>query len=180
MIVVLCLVLGLSLCAYYLKRTPRIYSTTATLQIEQNERKIMTKVESVVSEDLRSLEQLNTIAQRLRAHSLLERVILTNKLDSDLRFLGQTTNTPSLQDLIDHGDSFELCKSCIDGGFTSVMIDGSHFPFKDNIELTRKVVEYAHPRNVTVEGELGKLAGVEDEVKVASDDAFYTDRSRNQ
>lgn len=99
-IVVLCLVLGLSLCAYYLKRTPRIYSTTATLQIEQNERKIMTKVESVVSEDLRSLEQLNTIAQRLRAHSLLERVILTNKLDSDLRFLGQTTNTPSLQDLI--------------------------------------------------------------------------------
>ena len=84
------------------------------------------------------------------------------------------TNLPICLHL-DHGDSFELCKSCIDGGFTSVMIDGSHFPFKDNIELTRKVVEYAHPRNVTVEGELGKLAGVEDEVKVASDDAFYTD-----
>jgi fructose-bisphosphate aldolase class II len=84
------------------------------------------------------------------------------------------TNLPICLHL-DHGDSFELCKSCIDGGFTSVMIDGSHFSFKDNIELTRKVVEYAHPRNVTVEGELGKLAGVEDEVKVASDDAFYTD-----
>ncbi len=84
------------------------------------------------------------------------------------------TNLPICLHL-DHGDSFELCKSCIDGGFTSVMIDGSHLPFKDNIELTRKVVEYAHPRNVMVEGELGKLAGVEDEVKVAAEDALYTD-----
>jgi len=75
---------------------------------------------------------------------------------------------------LDHGDSFELCKSCIDGGFTSVMIDGSHLPFKDNIELTKKVVEYAHPRNVTVEGELGRLAGVEDEVKVSDENAMYT------
>jgi len=86
------------------------------------------------------------------------------------------TNLPICLHL-DHGDSFELCKSCIDGGFTSVMIDGSHFPFKDNIELTRKVVEYAHQRNVTVEGELGKLAGVEDEVKVSEDNALYTDPS---
>lgn len=86
------------------------------------------------------------------------------------------TNLPICLHL-DHGDSFELCKSCIDGGFTSVMIDGSHFPFKDNIELTRKVVEYAHPRNVTVEAELGKLAGVEDEVKVSADNALYTDPS---
>lgn len=76
---------------------------------------------------------------------------------------------------LDHGDSFELCKSCIDDGFTSVMIDGSHLPFKENIDLTKKVVEYAHSRNVTVEGELGKLAGIEDEVKVAAEDAFYTD-----
>lgn len=76
---------------------------------------------------------------------------------------------------LDHGDSFELCKSCIDGGFTSVMIDGSHLSFQDNIELTRKVVEYAHPRNITVEGELGKLAGIEDDVKVAEEDALYTD-----
>ncbi|CAL7960482.1 Fructose-bisphosphate aldolase [Gammaproteobacteria bacterium] len=86
------------------------------------------------------------------------------------------TNLPICLHL-DHGDSFELCQSCIDGGFTSVMIDGSHFPFKDNIELTRKVVEYAHPRNVTVEAELGKLAGVEDEVKVSADNALYTDPS---
>jgi len=76
---------------------------------------------------------------------------------------------------LDHGNSFELCKSCIDGGFTSVMIDGSHLPFEENIALTRKVVEYAHKYNVTVEGELGKLAGVEDDVKVAADDALYTD-----
>jgi len=76
---------------------------------------------------------------------------------------------------LDHGNSFELCKSCIDGGFTSVMIDGSHLPFEENIALTRQVVEYAHKYNVTVEGELGKLAGVEDDVKVAADDALYTD-----
>ena len=75
---------------------------------------------------------------------------------------------------LDHGDSFELCKSCIDGGFTSVMIDGSHLPFKDNIALTKKVVEYAHDHGVTVEGELGRLAGVEDEVKVSAEDSSYT------
>jgi fructose-1,6-bisphosphate aldolase, class II, various bacterial and amitochondriate protist len=65
---------------------------------------------------------------------------------------------------LDHGDSFELCKSCIDMGFSSVMIDGSHFPYEENIALTKKVVEYAHQFNVTVEGELGVLAGVEDDV----------------
>lgn len=76
---------------------------------------------------------------------------------------------------LDHGADFEVCKSCVDGGFTSVMIDGSHFPFEQNIEITRKVVEYAHARGVTVEGELGKLAGIEDDVKVHADDALYTD-----
>ena len=65
---------------------------------------------------------------------------------------------------LDHGDSFELCKSCIETGFSSVMIDGSHLPYEENIALTRKVVEYAHPFDVTVEGELGVLAGIEDEV----------------
>lgn len=83
------------------------------------------------------------------------------------------TNLPICLHL-DHGDSFELCKSCIDGGFTSVMIDGSHLSFKDNIELTRRVVDYAHAKNVTVEGELGRLEGVEDEIKVSSEDASYT------
>lgn len=75
---------------------------------------------------------------------------------------------------LDHGDSFETCKSCIDGGFTSVMIDGSHHSFKENIELTKKVVDYAHPRGVVVEAELGRLAGIEDAVDVSAEDASYT------
>ena len=75
---------------------------------------------------------------------------------------------------LDHGDSFETCKSCIDDGFTSVMIDASSKPFEENIEITRKVVEYAHARGVVVEAELGTLAGVEDEVKVAAEDSSYT------
>lgn len=76
---------------------------------------------------------------------------------------------------LDHGDTFELCKSVIDDGFTSVMIDGSHLPFEENIKLTKQVVDYAHERGVTVEGELGKLAGVEDDVNVSKEDATYTD-----
>lgn len=75
---------------------------------------------------------------------------------------------------LDHGDSFELCKSCVDGGFTSVMIDGSSKSFEDNIALTQKVVEYAHARGVVVEGELGVLAGVEDDVNVKPEDSSYT------
>jgi len=75
---------------------------------------------------------------------------------------------------LDHGDTFELCKSCIDGGFTSVMIDGSHHDFETNIELTKKVVEYAHERGVVVEAELGRLAGIEDAVNVSDADAAYT------
>lgn len=76
---------------------------------------------------------------------------------------------------LDHGDSFEICKQCIDDGFTSVMIDGSHLPYEENIALTKQVVEYAHAHGVVVEGELGKLAGVEDEVNVKAEDATYTD-----
>ena len=76
---------------------------------------------------------------------------------------------------LDHGDTFELCKSCIDGGFTSVMIDGSHHSFADNIKLTKQVVEYAHAHGVVVEGELGRLAGIEDAVNVSAENASYTD-----
>ena len=76
---------------------------------------------------------------------------------------------------LDHGPDFETCKSCIDGGFTSVMIDASGKPFAENIEITKKVVEYAHDHGVVVEAELGTLAGVEDDVKVGDDDALYTD-----
>lgn len=75
---------------------------------------------------------------------------------------------------LDHGGDFEICKSCIDGGFTSVMIDASKYSFDENIEITKKVVEYAHERGVVVEAELGKLAGIEDDVNVKADDAQYT------
>ncbi len=75
---------------------------------------------------------------------------------------------------LDHGDSFEICKDCIDGGFTSVMIDASHYDFDKNIEITRKVVEYAHDHGVVVEAELGKLAGIEDAVNVSAEDAQFT------
>ena len=81
---------------------------------------------------------------------------------------------------LDHGDTFELCKSCIDGGFTSVMIDGSHHSFEENIKLTKQVVEYAHAHGVTVEGELGRLAGIEDAVNVSAEDASYTDPDQVQ
>ena len=75
---------------------------------------------------------------------------------------------------LDHGPDFETCKSCIDGGFTSVMIDASSKPFAENIEITRKVVEYAHDHGVVVEAELGTLAGIEDDVKVKAEDSSYT------
>ena len=80
---------------------------------------------------------------------------------------------------LDHGDSFELCKSCIDDGFTSVMIDGSHLSYEENVALTKKVCDYAHDvaargRYITVEGELGRLAGIEDAVNVSDEDAQFT------
>ena len=90
-------------------------------------------------------------------------------LDSALK----STDIPIAMHL-DHGPDFETCKSCIDGGFTSVMIDGSHLPFEENIALTKKVVEYAHAHNVVVEGELGQLAGIEDDVNVDAANASYT------
>ena len=84
-----------------------------------------------------------------------------------------TTTVPIALHL-DHGADFEICKACIDGGFSSVMIDGSRFSFEENVAVTKKVVEYAHERGVSVEAELGKLAGVEDDVKVDAKDAKYT------
>jgi len=85
----------------------------------------------------------------------------------------EDTNLPICVHL-DHGDSFDVCKSCIDGGFTSVMIDGSHLSFEENIAVTKKVVEYAHDRGVVVEAELGRLAGVEDAINVKAEDSSYT------
>lgn len=76
---------------------------------------------------------------------------------------------------LDHGNSYELCRECIEHGYTSVMIDASHLPLRENIKLTRKVVRYAHKRNVSVEAELGRLAGIEDDIKVRRAEAIYTD-----
>ena len=86
----------------------------------------------------------------------------------------ETTNIPIAIHL-DHGPDFETCKECIDAGFTSVMIDGSKYGFEENVELTKRVVEYAHSKGVVVEAELGKLAGIEDDVNVDASDAMYTD-----
>ena len=86
----------------------------------------------------------------------------------------ETTNIPIALHL-DHGPDFETCKECVDAGFTSVMIDGSKYTFEENVELTKKVVEYAHSKGVVVEAELGKLAGIEDDVKVSEGEAMYTD-----
>ena len=85
----------------------------------------------------------------------------------------ETTDVPVAMHL-DHGADFEICKASIDGGFTSVMIDASHFPYQENIEITKKVVEYAHDHGVVVEAELGQLAGIEDDVNVSAEHAHYT------
>lgn len=86
----------------------------------------------------------------------------------------ETSNIPIALHL-DHGENFEVCKSCIDGGFSSVMIDASNHPFEENIKITKQVVDYAHSKGIPVEAELGKLAGIEDNVSVAEKDAIYTD-----
>ena len=95
-------------------------------------------------------------------------VQMARELEKDLKLDGQIPVSLHL----DHGDTFELCKSCVDSGFSSVMIDGSHHSYDENVALTRKVVEYAHEYNVTVEGELGVLAGIED--KVVAEKSTYT------
>ena len=118
------------------------------------------------------------ILQVSRAHALTltrhSSAIWLRALLSTLRSLAASIHEIVLH--LDHGDSFELCKSCVDLGFSSVMIDGSSLPYEENIALTKKVVEYAHQFDVTVEGELGVLAGVEDEV--SSDVCHYTKTSR--
>ncbi|MGI6215178.1 MAG: class II fructose-1,6-bisphosphate aldolase, partial [Christensenellales bacterium] len=93
-----------------------------------------------------------------------------------MKLIEAATETSGLDIVVhlDHGPDFETCKACIDGGFTSVMIDGSHLPFDENIKLTKQVVDYAHDRGVVVEGELGRLAGVEDDIKVSAEDSSYT------
>ncbi|MBM7582021.1 fructose-bisphosphate aldolase class II [Caldicoprobacter guelmensis] len=109
--------------------------------------------------------QVSAGARKYAKHTYLMKLIEAALIETDLPICVH----------LDHGDSFELCKACIDGGFTSVMIDGSHLPFEENIALTKKVVDYAHERGVVVEGELGRLAGIEDAVNVSEEEAFFTD-----
>jgi fructose-bisphosphate aldolase class II len=121
--------------------------------------------EAAKEENAPLILQVSAGARKYAKHTYLVKLIEAALIE---------TNLPIALHL-DHGDSFELCKACIDGGFTSVMIDGSHLPLQENIALTKQVVEYAHPRNVTVEGELGRLAGIEDEINVSEEDCSYTD-----
>ena len=111
--------------------------------------------------------QVSAGARKYAKHVYLVKLVEAALADTDLPIVLH----------LDHGDSFELCKDCIDGGFSSVMIDGSKLPFEENVALTKKVCEYAHAHKpyVTVEGELGKLAGIEDAVNVSDADAQFTD-----
>lgn len=108
--------------------------------------------------------QVSAGARKYAKHAYLTKLVEAALLENDIPIALH----------LDHGADFEICKSCIDGGFTSVMIDGSKYSFEENITLTKKVVEYAHEKGVVVEGELGKLAGIEDDVNVNAEDASYT------
>lgn len=121
--------------------------------------------EAAKEENAPLILQVSSGARKYANHTYLMKLIEAAMIETDLPICLH----------LDHGDSFELCKSCIDGGFTSVMIDGSHLPFAENIELAKRVVDYANPRGVTVEAELGRLAGIEDDINVSEDDAIYTD-----
>ena len=108
--------------------------------------------------------QVSAGARKYAKHAYLMKLVEAAILDTDLPI-----------DLhLDHGEDFEICKACIDGGFSSVMIDGSKYSFEENIRITKEVVDYAHARGVVVEGELGKLAGIEDDVNVSDADAQFT------
>ncbi len=120
--------------------------------------------EAAKEENAPLILQVSAGARKYANHTYLVKLVEAAIIETDLPIALH----------LDHGDTFELCKSCIDGGFTSVMIDGSHHSFEDNIALTKQVVEYAHAHGVTVEGELGRLAGIEDAVNVSAEDASYT------
>ena len=121
--------------------------------------------EAAKEENAPLILQVSSGARKYANHTYLMKLIEAALIETDLPICVH----------LDHGNSFELCKSCIDGGFTSVMIDGSHLPFKENIALTKQVVDYAHSKGRTVEGELGRLAGVEDDINVSDKDSSYTD-----
>ncbi|MDF2537596.1 MAG: fba [Herbinix sp.] len=120
--------------------------------------------EAAKEENAPLILQVSAGARKYAKHAYLVKLVEAAIIDTDLPIALH----------LDHGDDFEICKSCIDGGFSSVMIDGSKHSFEDNITLTKKVVEYAHAHGCVVEGELGKLAGIEDDVNVSAEDASFT------
>ncbi|HNX13377.1 MAG TPA: class II fructose-1,6-bisphosphate aldolase [Oscillospiraceae bacterium] len=120
--------------------------------------------EAAKEENAPLILQVSSGARKYANHTYLMKLVEAALIETDLPICVH----------LDHGDTFELCKSCVDGGFTSVMIDGSHFSFDQNVELTKKVVEYAHAKGAVVEGELGRLAGIEDAVNVSAEDSSYT------
>ncbi|NLL51082.1 MAG: class II fructose-1,6-bisphosphate aldolase [Peptococcaceae bacterium] len=122
-------------------------------------------VEAAKEENAPLILQVSAGARRYAKHIYLKKLVEAALEDTDLPICLH----------LDHGEDFEICKACVDGGFTSVMIDGSKLPFEENIALTKKVVEYAHAKGVVVEAELGRLAGVEDDIKVSAQDSSYTD-----
>ena len=120
--------------------------------------------EAAKEENAPLILQVSAGARKYAKHAYLVKLVEAAIEDTDLPIALH----------LDHGADFDICKSCVDGGFTSVMIDGSKLSFKENIAVTKRVVEYAHAHGVVVEGELGKLAGIEDDVKVNDKDASYT------
>lgn len=124
--------------------------------------------EAAKEENAPLILQVSAGARKYAKHTYLIKLVEAAIIETDLPIALH----------LDHGADFEICKACIDGGFSSVMIDGSHLPFEENIALTKKVVEYAHAHDRTVEGELGQLAGVEDDVNV--ENHSYTDPSQVQ
>lgn len=109
--------------------------------------------------------QVSAGARKYARHNYLVKLVEAAILETDLPIALH----------LDHGENFEICKACVDGGFSSVMIDGSKYSFEENIALTKQVVDYAHSKGVVVEGELGRLAGIEDAVNVTDEDAQFTD-----
>lgn len=120
--------------------------------------------EAAKEENAPIILQVSAGARKYAKHAYLTKLVEAAIIDTDLPIALH----------LDHGADFEICKSCIDGGFSSVMIDGSHHSFEDNIALTKQVVEYAHAHGCVVEGELGQLAGIEDDVNVSDENASYT------
>ncbi|MGI6538364.1 MAG: class II fructose-1,6-bisphosphate aldolase [Caldicoprobacterales bacterium] len=120
--------------------------------------------EAAKEENAPLILQVSAGARKYASHTYLMKLVEAAEIETGLPIVLH----------LDHGEDFEICKACIDGGFTSVMIDGSKYPFEENIRLTKQVVDYAHDRGVVVEGELGRLAGIEDNINVSEGDAMFT------